>query len=175
METRAQKAETIDTILLLKVLTAFKKGDFSARLPIEKTGTVGKIYDVLNDVMELNENLTNELVRVYGSVVKEGKIGERAALSGASGSWRVCVDSLNGMIADLVQPVSEVARVMGGLAKGDLAQSMALEVDGRREVGAGGENGVPAGAGRRQQVVAAAGWDVDVGGQRGSIPTRFLL
>src|SRR5664280_2409494 len=46
-------------------------------------------------------------------------------------SLRVCVESVNGMIAGLVQPVSEVARVMGGLAKGDLAQSMALEVDNR--------------------------------------------
>ena len=131
METPAQTPETIDTRLLLEVLMAFKKGDFSVRLPIEKTGTVGKIYDALNEVIELNENLTNELVRVYGSVLKEGKIGERAALSGARGSWRVCLDSLNGMIAGLVQPVSEVARVMGGVAKGDLAQSMALEVDGR--------------------------------------------
>ena len=131
LETQAQNPETIDTRLLLKVLMAFKKGDFSARLPVEKTGTVGKIYDALNDVIERHENMTNEFVRVYGSVAKEGKIGERAALSGAGGSWRVCVDSVNGMIAGLVQPVNEVARVMGGVAKGDLAQSMALEVDGR--------------------------------------------
>ena len=131
METRAQNPETIDTRLLLKVLMAFKKGDFSARLPVEKTGTAGNIYDALNDVIEHSEDITNELVRVYGSVAKEGKIGERASLSGAGGSWRVCVDSVNGMIAELVHPVSEVARVMGGVVKGDLAQSMALEVDGR--------------------------------------------
>ena len=101
METQAQNPESIDTRLLLKVLMAFKKGDFSARLPVEKTGTVGKIYDVLNDVMERNENLTNELVRVYGSVAKEGKIGERAALSGAGGSWRINANSMEGMIEGL--------------------------------------------------------------------------
>jgi hypothetical protein len=112
-------------------LTAFKKGDFSARLPVEKTGTVGKIYDTLNDVMERNEDMTNEFVRVYDSVANEGKVGERAALSAAGGSWKVCVNAVNGMIADLVQPVNEVARVMGGMAKGDLAQSMALEIDSR--------------------------------------------
>ena len=43
VETQAQNPETIDTRLLLKVLMAFKKGDFSARLPVEKTRTVGKI------------------------------------------------------------------------------------------------------------------------------------
>ena len=100
-ETPARNPETIDTRLLLKVLIAFEKGDFSARLPVEKTGTVGKIYDALNEVIEHNENLTNELVRVYGSVAKEGKIGERAALSGANGSWRINANSMEGMIEGL--------------------------------------------------------------------------
>ena len=101
MGTPAQNPETIDTRLLLKVLMAFKKGDFSARLPIEKTGTVGKIYDVLNDVMERNEDMTNELVGVNGSAAQEGKIGERAAFSGAGGSWRIDASSMEGMIEDL--------------------------------------------------------------------------
>src|SRR5207244_2781599 len=34
-------------------------------------------------------------------------------------------------IGDLVQPSTEVARVIGAVAKGDLSQTMALEVDGR--------------------------------------------
>ena len=45
--------------------------------------------------------MTNELVRVYGSVAKEGKIGERAALSGANGSWRINANSMEGMIEGL--------------------------------------------------------------------------
>ena len=101
METQARNPETIDTRLLLKVLMAFKKGDFSARLPVEKTGTVGKIYDALNDVIECSENLTNELVRVYDSVANEGKIGERAALSATGGSWRINANSMEGMIEGL--------------------------------------------------------------------------
>ena len=104
MQTQAQTPETIDTRLLLKVLMTFKKGDFSARLPVEKTGAAGKIYDALNEVTECNENLTNEFVRVYGSVAKEGKVGERAALSGASGSWKINANSMEGMIEDLKSP-----------------------------------------------------------------------
>ena len=34
-------------------------------------------------------------------------------------------------MSDLVQPTTEVARVIGAVAKGDLSQSMALEIDGR--------------------------------------------
>jgi hypothetical protein len=35
------------------------------------------------------------------------------------------------MIGDLVQPTTEVARVIGAVAKGDLSQAMQLEIDGR--------------------------------------------
>ena len=41
------------------------------------------------------------------------------------------IDGVNGLIADLVQPSTEIARVIGAVAKGDLSQTMALEVDGR--------------------------------------------
>src|SRR5207244_3346902 len=45
--------------------------------------------------------------------------------------WAECLDSVNSLIGDLVQPSTEVARVIGAVAKGDLSQTMALEVDGR--------------------------------------------
>ena len=38
---------------------------------------------------------------------------------------------LRPVIDDLVHPTSEVARVIGAVAQGDLSKSMALEVDGR--------------------------------------------
>src|SRR5262249_41478369 len=47
------------------------------------------------------------------------------------GSWQACVDSVNALIVDLVQPTSEVARVIGSVAKGDLSQSMNLEIEAR--------------------------------------------
>src|SRR5438270_76221 len=38
---------------------------------------------------------------------------------------------VNSLISDLARPTVEVARVIGAVAKGDLAQRIALEVDGR--------------------------------------------
>jgi hypothetical protein len=37
---------------------------------------------------------------------------------GAVGAWAACVESVNNLIADLAQPTTEVARVMGAVAKG---------------------------------------------------------
>jgi methyl-accepting chemotaxis protein len=35
------------------------------------------------------------------------------------------------MVGDLVQPTTEVARVIGAVAKGDLSQTMQLDIQGR--------------------------------------------
>jgi len=123
--------DALDTSTLLKTLIAFKDGDFSVRLPVDQTGVAGKIADTLNDIFKLNARMASEFARIGSAVGKEGKITQRASLGAAFGGWSECLDSVNGLIGDLVQPSTEVARVIGAVAKGDLSQTMALEVDGR--------------------------------------------
>jgi HAMP domain-containing protein/signal transduction histidine kinase/CheY-like chemotaxis protein len=127
--------EKLDGRLLLRVLTDFRKGDFSARLPVDSTGIAGKIYDTINEIIDLNGRLTKELDRISNVVGKEGKIRQRASLSGATGGWSDCVDSVNSLVGDLIQPITDVSRVIGAVAKGDLSQSMDIEVEGRRLTG----------------------------------------
>ncbi|MEE1657118.1 HAMP domain-containing protein [Microvirga sp. CF3062] len=121
----------LDPKLLLKTLRAFRRGDFSVRLPSDLTGIDGEIAEAFNDIADLNKGLAQELDRVAKVVGKEGRIGERGRLAAATGCWSECIDSVNSMIGDLVQPTTEVARVIGAVAKGDLSQSMQLEIEGR--------------------------------------------
>ena len=123
--------ETLDRGALLKVLRAFRNGDFSARLPMDLTGIDGEIAEAFNDAVEMNETIAEEFARVRDVVGKEGQIGQRVKLPAAAGSWADCVDSVNTLIGDLVQPTAEVARVIESVAKGDLSQTMILEIDGR--------------------------------------------
>ncbi len=127
----APPLESVDSRLLLKSLTALKKGDFSTRLPFDQTGVAGKVYDALNEVIELNERMMIELERISRAVGKEGKINQRANLGNVGGAWSSMIDGVNGLITDLMQPSTEIARVIGAVAKGDLTQQMPLEVDGR--------------------------------------------
>src|SRR5215213_8771959 len=121
----------LDPKLLLKTLRAFRKGDFSVRLPSDLTGIDGEIAEAFNDIADLNHGLAQELERVAKVVGKEGRIEERGRLVGATGCWSECVDSVNAMIGDIVQPTIEVARVIGAVAKGDLSQTIDLATDGR--------------------------------------------
>ena len=131
MQSGSNGPEELDLKTLISALTALRKGDFSTRLPTNWTGLSGKVGDIFNEVMDHLEGMTNELDRISRVVGKEGKIKQRAAVSGLAGSWFGSIDSVNALISDLVHPTSEMARVIGAVAKGDLSQSMALDLDGR--------------------------------------------
>jgi methyl-accepting chemotaxis protein len=117
--------------ILLDALTRFRKGDAEIRLPQHWTGLSGKVADVFNDVVEQNAMLAAELVRLRQVVGKEGQLKQRAALFETRGFWGESIECVNALIDDLVHPTTEVARVIGAVAQGDLSKSMALEVDGR--------------------------------------------
>jgi HAMP domain-containing protein/signal transduction histidine kinase/DNA-binding response OmpR family regulator len=126
--TRADRAYSVE---LLKALLAVKKGDASIRLPLDWPDSWGKVADAFNDVVELNARKQQELARLSRVVGKEGKLKQRASLGDVTGFWRDSVESINSLIEDLVHPSSEVARVIGAVAQGDLTKSMALEFEGR--------------------------------------------
>ena len=136
MSTRLRKVErfqpdAVDHTALLNTLHAFKNGDFSVRLPAERTGLAGKIYDSVNEIIDSNDRLNKELDRLNRVAGKEGKLVHRASLPRAIGGWAECIESVNGLVGDLVQPTADFSRVIGAVARGDLAQRMNLEIDGR--------------------------------------------
>jgi CheY-like chemotaxis protein/signal transduction histidine kinase/HAMP domain-containing protein len=130
MNKMSELAEELDIKLLLSTLMALKKGDFTARMPSDWTGMAGKIADTLNDIIETKEKMVSALTEVSRVVGREGRLTMRAAVPNVSGGWYTMINSVNTLIGDLVRPTTEMARVIGAVAKGDLSQTMALEVDG---------------------------------------------
>ncbi len=116
---------------LVEVLKAVKQGDFSVRFDYEKSGVLSRAGEILNDIIGFNEHLSGELLRVGKIVGQEGKMHERASVGSTRGAWATGLASVNQLIADLVAPTNEVARVITAVARGDLSQKMILEIDGR--------------------------------------------
>ena len=131
MGASASPAIRLDQRQILAALRAFRRGDFSARLPDSYDGIDGEISRTFNEIVELNGQLTSEFERLGRVVGKDGRIGERGRVPNATGNWGASVRSVNELIEDLLQPTAEVARVIGAVAKGDLTQSMMVEIDGR--------------------------------------------
>src|SRR3989440_3759069 len=123
--------DVLDQKQLLAALRSVRNGDFKVRLPLDSTGIAGDIAQAFNDMVDLNERMARELARITVVVGREGRVGQRTSLGPVNGSWAGCVDSINTLIDDLTKPTTEVNRVIGAVAKGDLSQRMALEIDGR--------------------------------------------
>src|ERR1700730_14122935 len=123
--------DRLDQKKLLPALSAFKRGDFSVRLPDDWTGLTGKVADTFNDVIGINERMSRELERIGRVVGKEGRISQRISLGSVSEGWADSIGCINALIGDLVHPTSEMSRVIGAVAKGDLSKAMAREIDGQ--------------------------------------------
>jgi len=130
MNNMTDMTEQLDAKLLLATLMALKKGDFTARMPSDWTGIPGKIADTLNEIIETKEKMVAAVTDVSRVVGREGRLTQRASVPGVVGDWATIISSVNTLIDDLVRPTTEMARVIGAVAKGDLSQTMALEVDG---------------------------------------------
>jgi HAMP domain-containing protein/signal transduction histidine kinase/CheY-like chemotaxis protein len=116
---------------LILALRRLRRGDFTVRLPEDQPDEDSEIAALFNEVVGLNQQITEEFERLSKVVGKEGKIGHRAKVRGATGAWETTLRAVNELIDDMVQPITEVARVIGAVAKGDLSQSMAVEIEGR--------------------------------------------
>ncbi len=122
--------DAIEARQLLRALKALKRGDFSVRMPATESPLGQELADAFNDVVELNDMMGTELARIGLVVGKQGMISQRARMGNVTGAWADGIDSINHLISDMVKPTSEMSRVIGAVAKGDLSQRMQLEIDG---------------------------------------------
>src|SRR5438128_2268237 len=124
------RTDAIDHKVALRVLEAAERGDFSARMPLDWSGSAGKVAAAINSIIEANERLEREIRRLTRQVSKEGQV-RRPASRRARGAWTTTLDAVNDLAQDLARPNTEIARVISAVANGDLSQTMPLEIDGR--------------------------------------------
>ncbi|HEY0342413.1 MAG TPA: HAMP domain-containing protein, partial [Steroidobacteraceae bacterium] len=121
----------LDVRKLLRALQAVRDGDFSVRLASDQTGLAGKVADTFNEIVTSNQRLAQELERAGQIVGKDGKTRHRMSIDRRSGAWGAMEASVNTLMDDLLWPTTEVTRTISAMAKGDLSQTMSLQVDGR--------------------------------------------
>ena len=129
----AVEAEPVsaDLSVILASLQTMRDGDFSVRLPGNWTGLAGKIADTFNDIVTANQQMAKELKRVGQVVGKEGRTRERMRFHLPKAAWGEMEVSVNTLVDDLLRPTTEVTRAIAAVAKGNLTQTVQLDVDGR--------------------------------------------
>src|SRR6202043_2563574 len=69
--------------------------------------------------------------RVGEGVGREGKTRTRVRFGLSDGAWAEMESSVNTLIDDLLWPTTAATRTITAVARGDLLQTMPLDVDGR--------------------------------------------
>ncbi len=116
---------------LLNALQSMRVGDFSVRMAGGQIGLLGKIADTFNEIVAANQRMAQQLERVGQVVGREGKTRQRVKFGLSHGAWGEMESSVNTLIDDLLWPTTEVTRAISAVAKGDLLQTVRLDVDGR--------------------------------------------
>ncbi len=114
---------------LVGALRSARDGDFSVRL--RGDGAFGEVAAEFNEMVERNQRLARELIRVSKVIGREGRITERASSPGGGKAWDEQTGAVNALIDDLVRPMTEIARVIDAVADGDLSQQITLKMEGQ--------------------------------------------
>ncbi|WP_249161220.1 HAMP domain-containing protein [Actinospica acidithermotolerans] len=113
----------------LRTLRSVRDGDLRRRLDVRPGSPIAQIAAVVNEIVDREQALHAELGRVSKAVGRDGRLGARVAPGPGGGSWQRTVESVNGMLDNLVLPIQETSQVVEMLAEGKLREAAAVPVD----------------------------------------------
>jgi HAMP domain-containing protein len=115
----------------LEALQSVRAGDFSVRLPGTEGGMAGRMAETFNDIVAANQRMAQQLEHVGEVVGRGGMTRTRVRFSLSNGAWGDMEQSVNTLLDDLVWPTTQVTSTISAVARGDLLQTMPLDMDGR--------------------------------------------
>jgi HAMP domain-containing protein/CheY-like chemotaxis protein len=115
---------------IAKVTTAVANGDLSKKVTVDVRGEMLELKDTINTMVEQLNAFAGEVTRVAREVGTEGILGGQAAVPGVAGTWKDLTDSVNRMAGNLTNQVRGIARVVTGVANGDLQRKLVLDAKG---------------------------------------------
>jgi HAMP domain-containing protein/CheY-like chemotaxis protein/signal transduction histidine kinase len=115
---------------IAKVTTAVANGDLSKKVTVDVRGEMLELKDTINTMVEQLNSFAGEVTRVAREVGTDGILGGQAAVPGVAGTWKDLTDSVNRMAGNLTNQVRGIARVVTGVANGDLQRKLVLDAKG---------------------------------------------
>jgi HAMP domain-containing protein len=115
---------------IAQVTTAVAKGDLTQKITVDAKGEILELKNTINVMVDQLNSFASEVTRVAREVGSEGKLGGQAQVRGVSGTWKDLTDSVNFMAGNLTDQVRGIAKVVTGVANGDLKQKLTVQAKG---------------------------------------------
>jgi methyl-accepting chemotaxis protein len=143
----AESAKAIDTLIdnlvtptteAERVLTAIANGDLTQKMELKVKGKkldgeLLRVGTIVNELVDRLNLFASELSRMAGEVGTEGKLGSRAKVEGAIGTWKEITDNVNRLGDTLGGQIRDIAEVLTAVAQGDLTRQITVEAKGELE------------------------------------------
>ncbi|HET9169851.1 MAG TPA: HAMP domain-containing protein [Actinospica sp.] len=134
-EAAVDEATAAELAEALRTLRSVRDGDLRRRLDVRPGSPIAQLATVVNEIVDREQALHAELGRVAKAAGRDGRLGARVAPGPGGGSWQRTVESVNGMLDNLVLPMQETSQVVELLTEGKLREAAAVpvehQVDGR--------------------------------------------
>ncbi|HVK82575.1 MAG TPA: HAMP domain-containing protein [Kofleriaceae bacterium] len=108
------------------VSTAVANGDLTRKITVEVRGELLQLKNTINTMVDQLGSFASEVTRVAREVGLDGVLGGQAEVRGVSGTWRELTDNVNVMARNLTEQVRGIAKVVTGVANGDLERKLTL-------------------------------------------------
>jgi HAMP domain-containing protein/signal transduction histidine kinase/DNA-binding response OmpR family regulator len=115
---------------IANVTTAVANGDLTKKITVDVKGEILELKDTINTMVDQLNGFANEVTRVAREVGTEGKLGGQAQVKGVAGTWKDLTDNVNQMASNLTAQVRGIAKVVTGVANGDLRLKLQVEAKG---------------------------------------------
>ncbi|WP_017730172.1 HAMP domain-containing protein [Nafulsella turpanensis] len=115
---------------IAEVTKAVASGDLSKTVAIDVKGEILDLKNTINTMVEQLNSFAFEVTRVAREVGTEGILGGQAEVKGVGGTWKDLTDSVNMMATNLTSQVRGIAKVVTGVAKGNLTQKLSIDAKG---------------------------------------------
>ncbi|WP_241502202.1 methyl-accepting chemotaxis protein [Hymenobacter glacialis] len=115
---------------IANVATAVAKGDLSQKVTVDVKGELLQLKQNLNQMVDSLNLFAGEVTRVAQEVGTEGRLGGQASVPSVAGVWKDLTDNVNYMASNLTSQIRDIANVATAVAKGDLTQTVTVDVKG---------------------------------------------
>ncbi|KAJ3154316.1 hypothetical protein HDU89_008384 [Geranomyces variabilis] len=112
------------------VTKAIARGDLSRKVRAEGKGEILELKETVNSLVDQLTTFAAEVTRVAREVGTEGRLGGQAVVKDVAGTWKELTESVNSMATNLTDQLRDIASVSSAIARGDLSQTVTVNVEG---------------------------------------------
>jgi signal transduction histidine kinase/HAMP domain-containing protein/ActR/RegA family two-component response regulator len=126
---RHQAADDAFLVRLLAAMADLRDGNFKRRLAVPNHPLNSQLAQAFNEIADRNQGFVGELANVREGLRTAEHLTGRLVGEVGPGGWATAAGLVNGLLEDLAPPITELSRVLGAVAKGDLTQRMTASYD----------------------------------------------